>query len=459
MRKLLPLRGPLAFAVVCLGQTVSAFGSQLTAFSLAVWVLESTGSATQLGLITFFASVPNLVLLPVAGALVDRWDRRWAMILSDGGAGLCTLALALLAWAERLGTPYICLLVGLSSTVSAVRFPAFSASTVMLVGKKHLMRASGFGQTGAALAMTSAPAAAGALLHTVGLRGVILIDVCTFLFAVAGLLAVDIPRPVPEGELLRTGNEPKAGEEAGPLRIGKDKGSGWRALLREMLYGWSYIRERRGLVALLVLYAAINLSFGMVQVLVTPLVLAFASAVELGWIMSVAAGGTVFSTLGLGISGGPRLKLRAMSVCLLIQGLVLFLGGVRPNVALVAAAACVYLSCQPILYACYHTIWQSKVALSLQGRIFAVRRMLAASTVPLAPLLAGSLADLCEPLLLENGHLAGSVGRWIGVGPGRGVGFLFICVGFLLLVLAAVACVFRPLRDLEQEIPDAVADT
>ena len=170
MPKLLPLHGPFAFAAVCLGQTVSMFGSRLTAFGLAVWVYESTGSATQLGLIAFFGAAPNLLLLPVAGTLVDRWDRRWAMILGHGGAGMCTLALAVLAWTDRLETPYICLLVALSSTVSSVQFPAFSASTVLLVGKKHLMRANGFLQVGTSVAMTSGPAAAGALLHLIGLR-------------------------------------------------------------------------------------------------------------------------------------------------------------------------------------------------------------------------------------------------------------------------------------------------
>lgn len=458
MPKLLPPRGLLAFAIVCLGQTVSLFGSRLTAFGLAVWVFESTGSATELGLISFSAAVPGLLLLPVAGTLADRWDRRWAMIVGDVGASLCTLVLAALAWTENLGTPYICLLVALSSAVSAVQFPAFSASTVLLVGKKHLVRANGFVEFGTAIAMTSAPAVAGALLHSIGLRGVILVDMATFLVAVGGLLVVEIPRPVAEDDTQPSGKEPREEGEKQPPEARKTSGRAWSSLLREAAYGWSYIRERRELVALLVFYAAVNLFVGVVTFLVTPLVLSFASPVELGWIMSVAAGGTVLSTLALGLSGGPRFKVRAMLICLLIQGMVLFLGGVRPSVVLVATAACIYLSCQPTIYSCYHAIWQTKVAVSVQGRVFAIRRMLAASTVPLAPLVAGPMADLCEPLLLEDGALAGTVGRLIGVGPGRGVGFLFICVGALLLVLVAMAYSYRPLRLVEKTLPDAMAE-
>jgi len=87
-------RGMRVFIIVWLGQLVSLVGSGLTSFALGLWVYEQSGSVTQFALIGLFTALPNIVLSPLAGALVDRWDRRWAMILSDTGAGLCTLIMA-----------------------------------------------------------------------------------------------------------------------------------------------------------------------------------------------------------------------------------------------------------------------------------------------------------------------------------------------------------------------------
>jgi DHA3 family macrolide efflux protein-like MFS transporter len=84
-----------AFLLIWSGQVVSLTGSGLTGFALGVWVYQRTGSVTQFALISLFTSLPGIVFSPIAGALVDRWDRRWAMLISDAGAGLCTLSVAL----------------------------------------------------------------------------------------------------------------------------------------------------------------------------------------------------------------------------------------------------------------------------------------------------------------------------------------------------------------------------
>jgi DHA3 family macrolide efflux protein-like MFS transporter len=113
-----PRYGIAVFALVWFGQLVSLIGSGLTEFALGVWVYQRTGSVTQFALTIFFFTVPRILLSPLAGTLVDRWDRRWAMILSDSGAGLCTLITALLLAANRLEVWHIYLLTATSSAFS-----------------------------------------------------------------------------------------------------------------------------------------------------------------------------------------------------------------------------------------------------------------------------------------------------------------------------------------------------
>ncbi|NND03933.1 MAG: MFS transporter, partial [Acidimicrobiia bacterium] len=90
------------FFVVWSGQLVSLVGTNLTSFALAIFVFQETGSATQLAGILLASQLPQLLFTPIAGALVDRWDRRWAMILADAGAGIGTLALAALLFFDSL---------------------------------------------------------------------------------------------------------------------------------------------------------------------------------------------------------------------------------------------------------------------------------------------------------------------------------------------------------------------
>lgn len=427
--------GLRSFLAIWSGQVVSALGSNLTGFAVGVWVYQQTGSATKYALIALVTTLPGMLLAPLAGALVDRWDRRWIMILSDLGAGCMTLILAALIWLGRLELWHIYLLLSLSSVFATLQWPAFTAATTLLVPREHLGRASGLTQTGNGIAEILAPALAGALVVTIGLDGVVLIDVVTFLVAVSTLLVVRVPRPPVSAE-----------------------GSAARGhLLREAAAGWTYIRLRTGLLTLLILLAATNFSMGVMQVLVTPMVLAFSSAAVLGRVLSIAGLGMLAGSVLMSIWGGPRRRVAGILMLLLIQGLSLVVGGLRPSAVLIAAAGFVFLFAMPLLLGTSQALWQSKVPPDLQGRVFAMRRMVAWSTLPLAYLVAGPLADrVFEPLLAADGALARTLGPWIGVGEGRGIGLLYILLGILVVLTVAIAARFPRLRRLEEELPDAV---
>jgi hypothetical protein len=113
----------------------------------------------------------------------------------------------------------------------------------------------------------------------------------------------------------------------------------------------------------------------------------------------------------------------------------------------------------PIINGSSQAIWQSKVAFDIQGRVFAIRRMIAWSTMPIAYILAGPLADrVFKPLLVEGGPLADTViGQVIGVGSSRGIGLFFVIIGVLTILVPLIGYMNTHVRNLEDELPDAAA--
>jgi MFS family permease len=426
------------FIVVWLGQLVSLVGSGLTSFALGLWVYERTGSVTQFALIGLFTVLPGVVLSPLAGVLVDRWDRRWVMILSDAGAGLCTLIMALLFFTGRAQVGYICLVTAASATFGAFQWPAYSAATTLLVAKHHLGRANGMVQFGRAASEILAPALAGVLVITIRVQGILLIDFITFILAVVTLFLVRFPQP-------ETGVVDQAGA-----------GSLWR----QAAYGWTYIAARRGLLGLLVFFAVVNLLWGIVGASITPMILGFTTADVLGVILSGAGGGMLAGSLIMSAWGGPRRRINGVLYFELLSGLCFLLIGLRPSAWLVVVGAfCAHLTIA-IVYGSNQAIWQSKVPPGAQGRVFAAQQMIATSTRPLAYLVAGPLADkLFEPLLAPTGPLAGSIGQIVGVGPGRGIGLLFLVMGALKAAASLGGHWYSPIRQVEDELPDALADS
>jgi MFS transporter, DHA3 family, macrolide efflux protein len=224
--------------------------------------------------------------------------------------------------------------------------------------------------------------------------------------------------------------------------------------------GFRYIWKRRGLRGLLVYFAANNLFVGMVQVLITPMVLGFADARQLAMVLSMGGSGFLLGSLVMSAWGGPRRRVRGVLWLTAFQGAVLIVGGVATNVPLAAAAIGLFMFSTPIILGSSQAIWQSKVDLPLQGRVFAIRRMVAWSAIPVAQLFAGPLADrLFAPLLVEGTYWARALGSLFGIGPGRGVGLLFALLGLGVVLTTVVASRQSAIRQVEEELPDAVSES
>ena len=428
------LDGTRAFLMIWLGQMISFIGSGLTSFALGVWVFQKTGDITQYALISMFFVLPGVLLGPLAGTLVDRWDRRTTMFISDLGAGLSTLSIAVVYLLGGLQIWYIYLAVFMNGAFGSLRMPSMQAAMTVMIPKKNLGRTSGMMEIVGIGQYLIAPSLAGVLMGSIGLAGIVMIDFSTFLVAISILLFIRIPRAAVTAE-------------------GR---AGHGTVLQEAVYGWKYIMARPGLTALMVLFAFTNFTTEMTVVLFTPLILSFASTTKLGLAMSLCSSGFLVGGLLMSIWGGPKRRVPVMLTLMILLGIFSAMIGLRASVGLIVVSGFLATLTVPIISSSNQVIWQKKVAADVQGRVFAIRRTITLATPLVTYAIAGPLSDrVFEPLMGVKGALSGSFGQVLGMGPGRGIGLLFVCMGLLLTLATAIGCLSPRLRKVEEELPDA----
>jgi MFS family permease len=436
MRKLLRTAGGRTFARVWAGQLASNVGPAMTSFGLGIWVFLETGSATRLALIVLAARLPMLLVSPFAGVIVDRIDRRVAMIVADAGAAAGTLATVLLLATGRLEIWHLYLTLSFSGLFQAFQFPAYSAATTLLVPREDYARASGLVQLAGSIGRVVAPTAAAVIVAGGGLGILFAVDFVSFAVALATLVSVRFPAP----------------------ETGAKAGRGLQSMVRESREGWEFVTERRGLLVLLVSFALVNFAFSAQSVLLIPLLLSMGSETTAGTIVSLSALGLVAGSLLTATWGGPRDRVKGVYAGILGMGVGLAMMGMRPSLLLVTVGILLVHVTHPMAGASSQAIWQSKVPPGLQGRVFAVRQMLAIAAAPAAFLLAGTLADrVFIPLLDGEGALATVLAPLVGTGDERGLGFMFVLMGALVVVTVAMAWRHPRIRSLEREVPDVEA--
>ena len=431
-------RGMRTFLIIWFGEMISLVGSGMTSFALAVWIFQRTGQATPFAITALMSSLPRIVLAPIAGSLADRWNRRKLMMLADSGDALVTLAAAGLLFTSQLEIWHIYLIAFASAAFAAFQEPAYMASVATLVPKENLARASGLTYVSQSMEMILAPVLAGVFFLAIGLHGVILIDFATYLFAIGALLIVRIPQP-----------EARTAEETTRSSIWADA-----------LYGWGYLRARAGLFGLLLFFALVNFLLNLATVLTGPLVLSFGTPASLGTVEATFGLGLLAGSLVMSAWGGPRKRIQAVAGFIGLGSLGLLVAGLQASAVFVGAGLTLLMFCVPLASAPSQAIFQSKVAPAVQGRVFAMRMLISRSTLPLAFLVAGPLADqLFEPLMQAGGSLSSSfIAHLIGSGAGRGIGLIFILSGTILALATAVAYANPRIRNVETELPDILPE-
>ncbi len=430
-------QGLRTFLTVWTGQICSLIGSAMTNFALGLWVYQQTNSITLFALISMFANLPQIFLSPFAGVVADRWDRRTIIMFSNIGAALITCLTLALYSLDMLSIGYIYFAAMSIATCSTFLRPALSSSTVLLVSKAQLGRANGLMQSGISTVQVIAPIVASLLLLVIGTQGILLIDFASYILAIGALLLVRFPQP-------------PANANASSKK---------RSILRDMLFGWSYLSSNPGLISLLIFMALINIIFGISTVLITPLILSMSDTITLGTILSSGGVGMIAGSIALTVWGGPKRRMHGVLVFTFISALCTCISGLQPWPLLVGITTVIAYFCQPILGGCINIILQSKVEPSVQGRVFGVVIMVALSTQPIAFFLAGPISErVFKPLLTVDGPLASSVGQIIGVGPERGLGLMFVLLGLFGMILVIASALYPRLRLIEDETSDPVVN-
>lgn len=422
----------LSLLLVWAGQIVSLFGSGLTSFTLGVWLYQQTGSASNFALVALCTALPQMLISPLAGVWVDRYNRRRLMALADSGAAICTLIIAALFFSGAIQVWQIYLVTLLSSACSALQAPAYSALVATAVPKDQLARANGMIQLGQGFADILAPGLAGVLLLAVGVPGVLLIDLATYLVGISTLLISRVPAMPPAA----------AQTVAWPKGFWIEARAGLRVLFTE-----------KELATLLSFQALFSFLWSIFAVLVVPMVLGFASPEQLGFALTVAGAGLLVGSLVLSAWGGPRQRLRGLLVFELISALAFVLMGLRPEILLVASAAFFAHFTLAFVSSLNDALWQVQTPVEVQGRVFSLKQAATKAATLLAYITAGALADrVVDPLLRKGGALEGSLGPVVGVGPGRGIAAMFILIG-IVKALAAIWLRRSPLaRQIEGEV-------
>lgn len=428
----------LGFTFVWAGQILSVLASSATSFALTIWAYQAYGSATALGVIVTSFTIPLLLLSPIAGVLVDRHNRKLMMMLSDLVAVFATLGILLLHTFGGLELWHLFVAAAVAGLGNTFQWPAYSAAITTMIPKEKYHRANGMMSLVESGPAVFAPLLAGALYPVLGLTGILLLDICTFLLAIGALLAVHVPQPARSAE----------GEAAKGI------------LLREALFGFRYIFSRRPLVQLLGFFLGLNFIVGMSYTLFTPMILERTSnnSAILGVALSAAAIGGVVGGLLVSLWGGFKRRMTSVFIGEALTGFVaLFLFGLGRSLPFWIAAAGIGAMFGPFTNGASQAIWQAEVPADLQGRVFSARRLIAWSITPITPVLAGAIADyITEPAMTSGTWLAKIFGWMVGTSPGSGMALQYVLSGILYVgVVIGVYLLVPSLRNLEDLLPDA----
>lgn len=413
------------FLLLWSGQLISTIGNGLTSFGLGIYVFQQTGKASAMALVTLLAFMPSLLLSAFAGVLADRYDRRLLMVLGDSlsAIGLVFILICMLRGEAQLWQ--ICVGVTISSVFSSLLDPAYKATVTDLLTEEQYTRASGFVQVAGSAKFLISPILAGFLLTVTDIKLLLVIDICTFFVTVATTLAV------------RRGLVSKTYEHT-------------QSFIHEIKAGWNAVSTNRGVLVLVILTSVLTFYLGVIETLSIPMLLTFTSSSVVGMIETIIASGMLVSSVIIGFLPIQKGYVNILSISLFGVGVFMMAFGFREHIALICVSGFLFFAMLPFANTSLDFLVRTNIDNSVQGRAWALIGIISQLGFVVAYALSGVLADyVFTPFLVEGGVLSDSVGKIIGTGLGRGMGFLIIIAGMLLCVTSVILYKLKSVKMLE----------
>ena len=420
------------------GETVSLLGAALMQFALGVWVYQKTGSVLDFSGVIVASMLPMLFVMPFAGSIADRFDRRYVMVAADITITLLTLVLAWLLWQQSLEINYLYLYNMLVGLAGAFRSPAYTASVSQLLPKEKYTQASGLMGMSTNLVTMFAPLVAGGLMASIGLRGIVLIDLITFC---AGSLLI-----------LRAFFHFGKNTQLSETNTNTNTNTASQGSIAVAI---AFFRKEPFMLGLFLYVILLKVLLSLVSTMLMPLVLSDYSEQQLGIILTFGSvGGLCGASVLVAFDGIPKHLMAKVLAADTVLGLCILLAGTSTSFPLYCACAFLALFAAVFSQGCGHSLWMRKVPLQSQGRIFSIIGTVEVATTIVVLVLGSVIVEkILDPALLDGGALATTVGTWIGTGKSRGLGLLFILCG-LLGVAVSLSAFATPLRRLDLAVPD-----
>jgi MFS family permease len=426
------------FLIIWLGELISNIGSGMTAFGLGVYVWQLTHSAVDVSMVEMAALLPMILLCPAAGVLADRYDRRLLMILGDTVSALGLIVMLILMNTGNIQVWQICLCVGFGSAFVALLDPAYKATITDLLTQDEYAKASGLVSIASSAKFLISPIIGGLILTLLGIKWIILIDILTLVVTVIAIFSVR--------KSLAVRSQVKKNQN----------------FLKDLKEGWQIIYESKAVMLLIVLVSLLMFYMGFIQVLSKPMVLSFASEKTTGILQTVVACGMMVSSIMIGSGILKRNYVNVMVVSFIVSGLTMVGFGATTSIPIIIIFGFLFFASLPYATTSIDVLIRKSIANDKQGRAWGLISLISQLGYVVAYVLAGVLADyVFNPALSEGGVLADTVGKIIGTGETRGIGFLIILAGVGLMFTALIVARSKTIRKMEaiEETDSSKKDT
>lgn len=413
------------FLILWFGELISIIGSGLTSFGLGVYVFQTTNNASSVALVTLLAFLPTILLSAPAGVLADRFDRRLLMILGDSLSALGLIYILICMINGQATLLNICIGVSISSIFSSLLEPSYRATITDLLTEEQFAKASGLVQMAGSSKFLLSPIIAGFLLSVSTIELLLIIDIATFFITVSTTLFV------------------KKGLKS-TRKVTEN------SFTEDFKIGFNAIRSNRGIFILIILMSVMTFYLAFIQTLITPLVLSFSNSKTLGTMETISAMGMLVSSLIIGMAHIKNNYTKMLGIGFICSGIFMAGVGFRANLFIIGLFGFLFFASLPFINTSADCLVRMNIENSLQGRVWGLIGIISQLGYVAAYAIVGFLADhIFEPMLSEKGILSNSIGKIIGVGQGRGIGFLLIVGGIFMIITAVLMLNNKSIKSLE----------